>query len=102
MAAPLIGSYFRRMGVVPAAPDSIASALAEGHDVAVWPGGEIDSLRPWTDRDEAVLAGARASSHGDQGGRPIVPIATVGALTRCRCCRGRRLAKRSSSTRSRA
>ena len=59
MAAPLIGSYFRKMGVLPAAPDSIASALAAGHDVALWPGGEIDSLRPWTDRDEAVLAGRK-------------------------------------------
>src|SRR5256714_3165393 len=34
MAAPLIAPYFRRMGVLPAAPDSILSALAEGHDVA--------------------------------------------------------------------
>ena len=61
MAAPLIGDYFRRMGVLPAAPDSISAALAEGHDVALWPGGEIDSLRTWTRRDEAVLAGRRAS-----------------------------------------
>ena len=49
--------YFRKMGVLPAAPDSIAGALAAGRDVALWPGGEIDSLRPWTDRDKAVLAG---------------------------------------------
>src|SRR4051812_23461877 len=48
MALPLIGDYFRRMGVVPAAPDSMAAALAAGHDVALWPGGERDSLRPWT------------------------------------------------------
>src|SRR3954447_1323940 len=59
MAAPLIGAYFRKMGVLPAAPDSIASALEAGHDVALWPGGEIDSLRPWTDRDRAVLAGRK-------------------------------------------
>lgn len=46
MAIPLIGRYFRAMGVLPAAPDSIATALAEGRDVALWPGGEIDSRRP--------------------------------------------------------
>src|SRR3954468_5901982 len=46
MASPLVGTYFRKMGVLPAAPDSMASALAAGHDVAVWPGGEVDSLRP--------------------------------------------------------
>jgi 1-acyl-sn-glycerol-3-phosphate acyltransferase len=60
MAAPLIGRYFRAMGVLPAAPDSIASALPAGHDVALWPGGEVDSLRPWTQRDEAILGGPDA------------------------------------------
>jgi 1-acyl-sn-glycerol-3-phosphate acyltransferase len=33
MAMPLIGRYFRAMGVLPAAPDSMATALAEGRDV---------------------------------------------------------------------
>ncbi len=56
MAIPLLGQYFRSMGVLPAAPDSIATALAEGRDVAVWPGGEADSLRPWSERDRATLA----------------------------------------------
>ena len=79
MAAPLIGSYFRRMGVLPAAPDSIATALAEGHDVALWPGGERDSLRPWTKRDEAVLAGRTGFIKlAIRSCVPIVPIATVG------------------------
>jgi 1-acyl-sn-glycerol-3-phosphate acyltransferase len=79
MAAPVIGGYFRRMGVLPAAPDSIATALATGHDVAIWPGGEVDSLRAWTDRDKAVLAGrAGFVKTALQAGVPIVPIATVG------------------------
>jgi 1-acyl-sn-glycerol-3-phosphate acyltransferase len=79
MAAPLIGNYFRRMGVLPAAPDSISSALAAGHDVALWPGGEIDSLRPWTKRDEAVLAGRKGFVRmAIKAGVPIVPISTVG------------------------
>src|SRR5437660_2168551 len=79
MAAPVIGSYFRRMGVLPAAPDSIAAALAAGHDVALWPGGEIDSLRPWTRRDEAVLAGRTGFVRmAIRAGVPIVPISTVG------------------------
>jgi 1-acyl-sn-glycerol-3-phosphate acyltransferase len=79
MAAPLIGRYFRAMGVLPAAPDSIAAALAAGHDVALWPGGEVDSLRPWTQRDEAVLGGRTGFIRmAIQAGVPIVPIATVG------------------------
>src|SRR5438309_198853 len=79
MAAPLIGDYFRRMGVLPAAPDSIAAALAAGHDVALWPGGEVDSLRHWTDRDRAILAGRTGFvKMAIRAGVPIVPIATVG------------------------
>ena len=95
MAAPLIGSYFRKMGVLPAAPDSIASALEAGHDVALWPGGEIDSLRPWTDRDEAVLAGRQGFIRmAIRAGVPIVPIATVGGPDAMPVlARGRRLAQ---------
>jgi 1-acyl-sn-glycerol-3-phosphate acyltransferase len=79
MALPGVGAYFRRMGVLPAAPDSIASALAAGRDVAVWPGGERDSLRPWTQRDEAVLAGRTGFIKlAIRSAVPIVPVATVG------------------------
>jgi 1-acyl-sn-glycerol-3-phosphate acyltransferase len=79
MALPGVGAYFRRMGVLPAQADSIAAALAEGHDVALWPGGERDSLRPWTQRDEAVLAGRKGFIKlAIRSAVPIVPIATVG------------------------
>ena len=79
MATPGLGWYFRRMGVLPAAPDSITAALAAGRDVALWPGGERDSLRPWTKRDEATLAGRTGFIRlAIRSGVPIVPIATVG------------------------
>jgi 1-acyl-sn-glycerol-3-phosphate acyltransferase len=95
MAAPLIGRFFRTMGVLPAAPDSIASALAAGRDVALWPGGEVDSLRRWTDRDQAVLAGRTGFVKvAIKTGVPIVPIATVGGADAMPVLvRGRRLAK---------
>jgi 1-acyl-sn-glycerol-3-phosphate acyltransferase len=79
MALPGFGSYFRRMGVLPAAPDSISAALAAGHDVALWPGGERDSLRPWTQRDRAMLAGRTGFIKlAIRSGVPILPVATVG------------------------
>ncbi|HEX2232265.1 MAG TPA: lysophospholipid acyltransferase family protein [Thermoleophilaceae bacterium] len=79
MAIPVVGSYFRKMGVLPAAPDSIATALAAGRDVALWPGGEVDSLRPWTERDNAVLAGRTGFVRtAIKAGVPIVPVSTVG------------------------
>jgi 1-acyl-sn-glycerol-3-phosphate acyltransferase len=79
MAAPGIGAYFRRMGVLPAAADSISGALAAGHDVALWPGGERDSLRRWTQRDDAILAGRQGFIRmAIRSCVPIVPISTVG------------------------
>ena len=79
MAAPGLGAYFRKMGVLPAAPDSMSAALATGHDVALWPGGEVDSLRRWTQRDEAILAGRTGFLKlAIRAAVPIVPIATVG------------------------
>src|SRR4051794_41620513 len=95
MAAPGVGAYFRKMGVLPAAPDSMASALVAGHDVAVWPGGEVDSLRPWTKRDKAVLAGRRGFIRlAINTGVPIVPISTVGGPDSMPVlASGRRLAK---------
>jgi 1-acyl-sn-glycerol-3-phosphate acyltransferase len=81
--------------VLPAAPDSITGALAAGRDVALWPGGERDSLRRWTKRDDAILAGRKGFIRlAIRSAVPIVPISTVGGpdsmpvLTS-----GRRLAK---------
>jgi len=95
MSAPLVGAFFRRMGVLPAAPDSIAGALAAGRDVALWPGGEVDSLRPWTDRDRAVLAGRKGFVKlATRSGVPIVPVATVGGPDSMPVlARGRRIAR---------
>src|SRR3954452_6223731 len=95
MATPGVGWYFRKMGVLPAAPDSIAGALAEGRDVALWPGGEVDSLRPWVRRDEAELAGRTGFIRlAIKTGVPIVPIATVGGPDAMPVIfSGRRLAK---------
>src|SRR5258708_7131425 len=56
-----------------------ATGRAEWHDVALWPGGEVDSLRPWTERDRANLAGRKGFvKMAIRAGVPIVPIATVG------------------------
>lgn len=94
MAAPGVGDLFRKMGVLPAASDSISTALAAGRDVALWPGGEVDSLRPWTDRDKAVLGGRKGFVRmAISTGVPIVPIATVGGPDSMPVlARGRRLA----------
>jgi 1-acyl-sn-glycerol-3-phosphate acyltransferase len=95
MALPGLGDYLRAMGVVPASRESITAALDRGHDVVVYPGGDLDSLRPWTRRDKVVLAGRKGFvRQAIRAGVPIVPVATSGgADTMPVITDGRRLAK---------
>jgi 1-acyl-sn-glycerol-3-phosphate acyltransferase len=79
MAAPGLGHYFRANAVLPASREGVSRALAAGHDVVVWPGGEQDSMRNWRKRDQAVLAGHKGFvRQAIRSGVPIVPVATVG------------------------
>ena len=79
MAAPGLGDYFRQVGVIPASRDGITAALSAGRDVIIWPGGEVDAMRNWRRRDEAVLAGRKGFvRQAIRSGVPIVPVASVG------------------------
>jgi 1-acyl-sn-glycerol-3-phosphate acyltransferase len=79
MATPLVGQYFRKMGVVSASRETVTEALEAGRDVIVYPGGDVDSLRPWTERDEVKLAGRRGFvKQAIRSGVPIVPLAKAG------------------------
>jgi 1-acyl-sn-glycerol-3-phosphate acyltransferase len=79
MAAPVLGDYFKALGVIPASREGVGAALECGHDVIVWPGGEEDSMRSWRRRDEVVLAGRRGFvKQALSSGVPIVPVATSG------------------------
>jgi 1-acyl-sn-glycerol-3-phosphate acyltransferase len=79
MTAPLLGDYFKASGVIPASRKGVTAALEAGHDVIVWPGGEQDSMRHWSRRNEVVLAGRRGFvKQAINSGVPIVPVATVG------------------------
>jgi 1-acyl-sn-glycerol-3-phosphate acyltransferase len=79
MASPGLGDYFKLMGVLPASRKSVTAGLEAGHDVIVWPGGEEDSMRHWTKRDQVTLAGRRGFVRQALRSQvPIVPVATVG------------------------
>ncbi|NYJ04098.1 lysophospholipid acyltransferase family protein [Petropleomorpha daqingensis] len=79
MAAPGLGDYFRAVGVIAANRKSVGAALAQGDDVVVWPGGEVDAMRSWRKRDVATLAGRTGFvKQAIRSGVPIVPVATVG------------------------
>ena len=79
MAAPGLGDYFRAVGVIAANRTSVSAALAQGDDVVVWPGGEVDAMRSWRKRDIATLAGRTGFvKQAIRSGVPILPVATVG------------------------
>ncbi|MET0765414.1 MAG: 1-acyl-sn-glycerol-3-phosphate acyltransferase [Blastococcus sp.] len=79
MATPGLGDYFRAVGVIAANRKSVGTALADGRDVVVWPGGEVDSMRSWRKRDVATLGGRTGFvKQAIRSGVPILPVATVG------------------------
>ena len=79
MAMPGLGTYFRNAGVIPANRESVGAAFSAGHDVVIWPGGEVDSMRSWKKRDTVVLDGRKGFiRQAIRSGVPIVPVATTG------------------------
>lgn len=91
MALPVLGQYFRDVGVIPARSESIAAAFAAGHDVVIWPGGELDAMRSYSKRNTVILGGRKGFiRQAIRSGVPIVPVASVGGyetvfvLSECR------------------
>jgi 1-acyl-sn-glycerol-3-phosphate acyltransferase len=79
MATPGLGEYFRVAGVIPASRQGVTAALSAGRDVIIWPGGDVDAMRNWRRRDEAVLGGRMGFVRtAIRSGVPIVPVASVG------------------------
>jgi 1-acyl-sn-glycerol-3-phosphate acyltransferase len=79
MAAPFLGDYFRHCGVIPASRTGVSAALSAGRDVIIWPGGDVDAMRSWRKRDQAVLGGRKGFvRQAIRSGVPIVPVASVG------------------------
>ena len=77
---PGVGPFLRRIGAIPAGGRIAHEALARGAAVLVYPGGDREASRPWTQRDTVDLGG----HHGFvqlalEAGVPVVPVATHGS-----------------------
>jgi 1-acyl-sn-glycerol-3-phosphate acyltransferase len=69
-----------RLGVVEATPENAAAALRRGAKVLVYPGGDHDNFRPFTERAKVRLGGRKGFVRlALAEGVPLVPIATAGA-----------------------
>ena len=77
---PGVGKLFRRFGIVPADPEYSVRLLQLGRSVMVYPGGDVEALRPFSARDEVRFSGRSGFIRTAlRAGVPIVPVAAQGA-----------------------
>lgn len=76
---PVLGNMARKFGVVQAGKDTAADLLAQGANVLVYPGGDVEALRPWRDRNKIVFDGRKGFLKlAHAAGVKIVPVVAVG------------------------
>jgi 1-acyl-sn-glycerol-3-phosphate acyltransferase len=80
LALPGYSSFLRRTGALPADERAAEEALAAGGAVLVFPGGDHDACRPWTDRDRITFGGRTGFIRlALRTGVPVVPAVAHGA-----------------------
>jgi 1-acyl-sn-glycerol-3-phosphate acyltransferase len=78
--APLLGRLCRGFGAVRATPENARLAAKAGHDIFVFPGGDIDACRPLTRAREVDFGNRRGYVRlALETKRPIVPVVTLGS-----------------------
>jgi 1-acyl-sn-glycerol-3-phosphate acyltransferase len=76
---PLLGRLAKRWGIITAGPKAARAALERGCSVLVYPGGDVDTHRPWTARHEIRFDGRKGFLRiARDAGVPIVPVVAVG------------------------
>jgi 1-acyl-sn-glycerol-3-phosphate acyltransferase len=77
---PRMAAVLRSVGIVPARRETARQVLEAGHKLLVFPGGDLETLRPYRDRGKVVLAGrtgfAKLALEHDV---PIVPVVSAGS-----------------------
>jgi 1-acyl-sn-glycerol-3-phosphate acyltransferase len=76
---PIVGRLAKKWGNINAGPNAASAALKTGASVLVYPGGDVDTHRPWTARHEIRFDGRRGFLRlAKKAGVPIVPVVSVG------------------------
>ena len=77
---PGVGPFLRRIGAIPAGGQAAEQGLAEGGLVVVYPGGDREACRPWTQRDTVDLGGHQGFVRlALRAGVPVVPVVAHGS-----------------------
>jgi 1-acyl-sn-glycerol-3-phosphate acyltransferase len=100
---PIIGPWLRKLGVVPANHDNARQALARGAAVVVFPGGDYEVFRAWTERNMIQFGEHKGFVKLALATRvPVVPMTIHGAHeSTIVVTRGRRMAHATGLTRLR-
>lgn len=79
MNVPVIGDMARKLGVVRADQKTACDLLDQDANVLVYPGGDVEALRPWRDRNRIVFNGRKGFLRlAHQNGVKIVPVVATG------------------------
>lgn len=80
MRMPIFNEILAPLGAVRASHDNALRLFAAGRSVMVYPGGDFDSMRPYTRRNEVVFGHRRGFIRlALEAGVPIVPVVAAGA-----------------------
>jgi 1-acyl-sn-glycerol-3-phosphate acyltransferase len=76
---PILRKYAGKLGALRAGHGSARHAFAAGHGVLVYPGSDLDTFRPFRDRNRVVLGGRTGFIElALREQVPIVPVVTAG------------------------
>jgi 1-acyl-sn-glycerol-3-phosphate acyltransferase len=79
-AVPRVGTFLRRLGAIPARNTEAAEALADGALILVYPGGDWEACRPWSERNKVEFGRRRGFVRlALRAGVPVVPVVTHGS-----------------------
>jgi 1-acyl-sn-glycerol-3-phosphate acyltransferase len=77
---PVVGAWLRKMGLIPASRKNATRAFEQGAPVVVFPGGDYEVFRPWTERNEIEFGGRKGFVElALAAGVPVVPMTIHGA-----------------------
>ncbi len=90
-----VAQLLESVGIIRARRGQAESLLEAGHKVLVFPGGDVESMRPFSDRRRIVLAQRQGFARlALRAGVPIVPVVSAGSHeTLIVLTRGHRLAR---------
>lgn len=80
LKVPVVKNFLIKLGGLRACPENAEKALEQGGPLLIYPGGDLDCLRSFWDRNKIDFQGRTGFIElAFQHGVPILPIANVGA-----------------------